>query len=223
MTGTLYGIGVGCGDPSDITARAIEILDMCHLIIFPSGKRAYEIVKGAMPDIDSKNLKFFNFPMTHDQDALTLHREQIYASVREYLSDGMDVGFVTIGDVLIYSTFSYIKEYADKDGFNVQVISGIPSFLSCAAKLGLVLGQDNEEIHIIPGSADIDKSIELPGMKIFMKLGTHLLELKNALAEKPEHEFLGAVIRCGMPDEKVIREISEVSQEKSYLMTAFVR
>lgn len=223
MTGTLYGIGVGCGNPSDITAHATRILNTCNVIVFPSGKRAYDIVKGAIPDIDSKKLKFFSFPMTHNADMLSERRKEIYEYAKTYLTDGKSVGFVTIGDVLIYSTFSYIKELADRDGFPVEIVSGIPSFMSCAAKLRLVLGQDGEEIHIIPGSADIDTALALPGIKIFMKLGKHLPELKNALARKPEHDFLGAVIRCGMPDEKVITEISEVSQEKSYLMTAFIR
>ena len=87
----------------------------------------------------------------------------------------------------------------------------------------LILGQDNEAIHIIPGTADLDASLELSGIKIFMKLGKRLGELKKALAQKPEHVFLGAVSRCGMPDEAIYTRLSEVPEEKSYLMTAFVR
>ena len=161
--------------------------------------------------------------MTHDESVLSERREKIYDFIKTLLADGKDVGFATIGDVLVYSTFSYIKELAENDGFSVGIINGIPSFLSCAGKLGLILGQEDEEIHIIPGTADLDASLELSGIKIFMKLGKRLGELKKALAEKPEHVFLGAVNRCGMPDEAVYTELSDVPEEKSYLMTAFVR
>ena len=161
--------------------------------------------------------------MTHDESVLSERREKIYDFIKNLLADGKDVGFATIGDVLVYSTFSYIKELAENDGFSVGIINGIPSFLSCAGKLGLILGQENEEIHIIPGTADLDASLELSGIKIFMKLGRRLGELKKALAERPEHEFLGAVNRCGMPDESVYTRLSDVPEEKSYLMTVFIR
>ena len=222
MSGILYGIGVGCGDPADVTYKAIKTTQSCDTVIFPSGKRAYDIIKGAWPEIDSKSLKFFSFPMTHDESVLSERREKIYDFIKTLLADGKDVGFATIGDVLVYSTFSYIKELAENDGFSVGIINGIPSFLSCAGKLGLILGQE-DEIHIIPGTGDLDASLELSGIKIFMKLGKRLGELKKALAQKPEHVFLGAVNRCGMPDEAVYKELSDVPEEKSYLMTAFVR
>ena len=223
MSGILYGIGVGCGDPADVTYKAIKTMQMCDTVIFPSGKRAYDIIKGAWPEIDSKNLKFFSFPMTHNESVLSERREKIYDFIKNLLADGKDVGFATIGDVLVYSTFSYIKELAENDGFSVGIINGIPSFLSCAGRLGLILGQENEEIHIIPGTADLEAALKLPGIKIFMKLGKRLGELKKALAEKPEHEFLGAVNRCGMPDESVYTRLSDVPEEKSYLMTVFIR
>lgn len=223
MSGILYGIGVGCGDPSDVTIKAIETIQKCDAVIFPSGKRAYDIIKAAWPEIDSKNLKFFSFPMTHDESVLTERREKIYEYIRSLLSGGKSAGFATIGDVLIYSTFSYIQELAEADGFSVEIVNGIPSFLSCAGRLGLILGQEDEEIHIIPGTADLSSALGLPGMKIFMKLGRRLGELKKALAKKPEHEFLGAVNRCGMPDEAIYTDISEIPEEKSYLMTVFVR
>ncbi|MQN02048.1 MAG: precorrin-2 C(20)-methyltransferase [Lachnospiraceae bacterium] len=222
-TGILFGVGAGCGDPGDVTINAIKTLENCDVIVFPSGKRAYDIIKVSMPEISSKDLKFYNFPMIHDASALTARRKKIYSEVRDYLSDGKNVGFVTIGDVLVYSTFSYIRDLAVGDGFPVKIINGIPSFLSCAGRLGLILGQNDEEVHIIPGSADISSALDLPGMKIFMKLGKHLPELKNALAKKPEHEFLGAVNRCGMSDEEIFTDISELPLEKSYLMTVFVR
>lgn len=225
--GTLYGVGAGCGNPDDLTVRAIRTIKKSDVIIFPAGSRdncrAYDIVKDAVAGISDMDTKFFDFPMIHDRKELALRRKAIYDSVKEYLQAGKDASFITIGDPLIYSTFSYIAESASAEGFSVEIINGIPSFLSCAGKLSLVLGKDNEEIHIIPGSADIPASLALPGMKIFMKLGKHSNELRDALSADPSHIFLGAVSHCGMPDEKIYHDISEIPDEKAYLMTVFVR
>lgn len=224
MSGILYGVGAGCGDPSEITLKAIEIIKQCAVIIFPAGSkdqcRAYDIVKDYIPE--NKELHFFDFPMIRDKSTLNQRREKIYESVKEYLSSGKDTAFVTIGDPLIYSTFSYIAAFAYADGFTVRYADGIPSFLSCASLLGIILGDGNEQIHIIPGSADLREALELPGIKIFMKLGKHISELKEIL-DASDHEFLGAVSHCGMPDEEIYKEISIIPNEKAYLLTAFVR
>ncbi|MCI7468677.1 MAG: SAM-dependent methyltransferase, partial [Lachnospiraceae bacterium] len=127
-----------------------------------------------------------------------------------------------IGDPLIYSTFSYIAAFAYADGFTVRYADGIPSFLSCASLLGIILGDGNEQIHIIPGSADIREALGLPGIKIFMKLGKHATELRKVL-EESGREFLGAVSHCGMPDEEIYTDIDSIPEKKAYLMTAFVR
>ena len=55
-----------------------------------------------------------------------------------------------------------------------------------------------------------------------MKLGKHISELKKIL-DASDHEFIGAVSHCGMPDEKIYKEISIIPNEKAYLLTAFVR
>ena len=220
---TLYGVGVGCGDPADLTVRAANLISGCDVVAFPAGTRdncrAYDIVKEY---IKKQKTEFFDFPMTHDAVTLEDRHRRIYEKIKEHLDDGKSVAFVTIGDPLIYSTFSYIAELARKYGYPVQIVNGIPSFLSCAGKLGLFLGQENEEIHIIPGSADIREALGLPGIKIFMKLGKHAAELRKVL-EESGHKFLGAVSHCGMPDEEIYTDIDSIPEKKAYLMTAFVR
>lgn len=223
--GILYGIGVGCGNSSDMSLKATYIIAACDIIVFPAGTkdkcRAYDITRKLISN-DQKTV-FFDFPMTRDKEALADRHRKIYEEIKGYLDDGKTVAFITIGDPLIYSTFSYIAELARADRCDVRTINGIPSFLSCAAELSLFLGQNDEEIHIIPGSADIHESLELSGMKVFMKLGKHFDELKQALNESPSHVFLGAVNHCGMDDEAVYYSLSEIPEGQAYLMTAFVR
>lgn len=221
--GVLYGVGVGCGSPEDLTLNAAHLISGCDVVVFPAGSRdncrAYDIVSGY---IKKQKTEFFDFPMTHNQDILDDRHHEIYSRIKVYLDTGKSVAFVTIGDPLIYSTFSYIAELARMDGYPVQIVNGVPSFLSCAGTLGLFLGQEDEEIHIIPGSADLHEALELPGIKIFMKLGKHVTEFKELL-KNSDHEFLGAVSHSGMPDEETYTDINAIPMNKAYLMTAFVK
>lgn len=222
--GRLIGIGVGCGSPADLTYAAKNAIENSDIVIFPAGSRehcrAYTIVRDVLKD--GQETEFFDFPMTRDKYDLIKRHSEIYKRTRDLLDRGKTVSFITIGDPLIYSTFSYIGEMAERDGYEMKIINGIPSFLSCAGRLALFLGQEDEEIHIIPGSADLKDALSLKGIKIFMKLGKKTPALRQAI-KTGDHTFLGAVSHCGMSDERIYRDLSEIPDEMAYLMTAFVR
>ena len=56
MSGKLYGVGVGPGDPELITLKALRIMKECDYIAIPSDKKerclAYTIAEGAFPEIN---------------------------------------------------------------------------------------------------------------------------------------------------------------------------
>lgn len=55
MTGTLYGIGVGPGDPELMTLKAVRLIEQCDLVAVPkSGDGegvAKQIAQKAVPDL----------------------------------------------------------------------------------------------------------------------------------------------------------------------------
>jgi Precorrin-2 methylase len=63
--GMIYGIGVGIGDPEDITLKAVRCIEESDILILPAKDpercRAYQIAKKAFPqitDIDTMALEF---------------------------------------------------------------------------------------------------------------------------------------------------------------------
>ena len=60
MTGKLYGVGVGPGDPELITLKALRLTKEADILAFPGDNPkesvAYRIMKGAYPEIDSKQM-----------------------------------------------------------------------------------------------------------------------------------------------------------------------
>ena len=226
MSGILYGIGVGAGSGDELSLKALETIKKCDVIFLPnksaSDCRAYQIVKDVYPEIEKKELHFCDFPMTKDKNVLISAWKSTAKEICIVLKE-KSAAFLTIGDASIYSTFFYIKNLVEKEGFSSEVISGIPSFCAVAAKLGMSLATESEQIHIIPDTENLTQAFSLPGTLIFMKSGKNLAKLKDFLIQNQAQitEF-GAVSNCGFPDEKIARTPQELD-ESQYLSVVIVK
>ena len=229
--GMLYGIGVGPGNPKLMTLQAIETIQKCDVIVLPAVSKeecyAYQIVKKVCQEIDGKALLCMPFPMIRDEKKLALAHERIYQAIEDYLMQGQTVGLLTIGDPSVYSTYIYMHKRATKAGWSAEIISGVPSFCAVAARLGIPLGEKEEEIHIIPGSYDVQNTLHDQGTRVYMKSGKKLQELLEILRmqEKQDGKTLEVygVSNCGMDNEKVYRGLSELEAAKGYLTTVIVK
>ena len=226
MSGILYGIGVGAGSADGLTLGALETIKNCGVIIFPNKSkdecRAFKLVKENLPEIESKKLIFCDFPMSKDKNALMAAWENAANQICKELK-GASVAFLTIGDATIYSTFFYIKELVEKEGFKCLVINGIPSFCAVAAKLGMSLAMDDQQIHIIPDAENLDEAFNLAGTLVFMKIGRKLGALKDFLIKnQAKIQEFGAVSNCGFPEEKIYRTPQDLD-ETQYLTVVIVK
>ena len=112
-TGVLYGVSVGPGDPELITLKAVRLIKECPVLAVPRTKGentlALSIVKQAA-DIRGKEIVYTDFSMTRDKEVLNKNYDRIAGLLAEYLEKGQNVAMLNIGDISIYSTFSYVGE-----------------------------------------------------------------------------------------------------------------
>ena len=160
--GTLYGVGVGPGDPELLTLKAIRIIKECTYIAIPSASKeectAYAIVKAAIPAIDRKECLCIPMPMTKDKARLLESHQQGAKQLIQYLQQGLSIAFLTLGDPTIYSTYLYLHTLVTENQYPTRIISGIPSFCAAAAALNTGLAEQAEPLHIYPGSYPIAES-----------------------------------------------------------------
>lgn len=217
MNGTLYGLGVGPGDPELMTLKAIRILTEQNYVAVPSEKPlesvAYQIALAAYPKLAEKEIISLSMPMSHNRDKLKQYHQRAAEKIESYLRLGKSVVFLTLGDPTVYSTFGYVEKIVASHGFSTQFVSGVPSFCAAAAKLNLPLSLWNEGIHIIPGIHNISKLPE-SGTCIIMKSGKKLSLVKQMLLDVHREALM--IENCGMENEKVYHHLNEFPESSGY-------
>ena len=229
MAGILFGIGVGPGDPEMLTLKAVKAIKEADVICLPRENkdkcRAYQIALPVVPELRYKKTISFAYEMTKDAEILKKIHEEFYSKYKQLVLEGYNLAFLTIGDPTIYSTFGYIMKLAKKEGLEVEVINGIPSFCGSAASAGIVLCESDENVHIISGQQNIDEELKLPGTKIIMKSGRNVSDIKEKLIALEEAGRISvyAVIDCGMETEEIFKSAMTIPDDSKYMMTIIIK
>ena len=225
MSGKLYGVGVGPGDPKLMTYLAVETIKNCPVIAVPAEGRehavSYKIASGIVKNMDQKECLGLSSPMTKDKKILEENYRKVSEEIIKKLDEGKDVAYLTLGDPTIYSTYIYIQRIVEKRGYDAEIINGIPSFCAVAAELGDSLADRSEQLHIIPSSYDIEEALTLPGNKILMKAASKLSDVKKVLKEQGLEAQM--IENCGMEEEKIYYSVEEMPEKAAYYTTVLVK
>lgn len=218
MNGILYGVGVGPGDPELMTLKAVRIIRENDLIALPGAVPretfAYKIAAGAVPELAGKELVPVHMPMTYDKgDQAKYHREGAN-SIESYLKKGKNVVYLTLGDPAVYSTFTYLQQIVEADGFETQMVSGIPSFCAAAAAVRMPLAIWNEQVHIVPAAHKLDGALPDTGTCVLMKSASKMKQVKESIKASGRNAVM--VENCGTKEERVYHHVDEIPDTAGY-------
>lgn len=224
--GTLYGVGVGPGDPGLLTLRGAEVIRACPVVAVPvsGGERlvALEIARQAVPEVEEKELLRLDFPMVRDRTALERSQDAAARAVTAVLDRGQDVAMLNLGDPSLYATYSSVqRRVLAAGGYRVVTVPGVPSFCAVAARLGTSLTKPHLPLHIIPGGyPGVEEALDLPGTKVVMKAGREGERLRGLLQNRPG-VTARMVTDCGLPTEEV-RDLWEADRPGGYFSTVII-
>lgn len=217
--GTAYGVGVGPGDPELMTLKACRLIRENDVIAVP-GKVpqdavAYKIAVQAVPELAEKELVPVYMPMVKDSDLIIKSHAEAAALIESYLDSSRNVVYLTLGDSTIYCTFSYIQHILEADGYEVELVSGIPSFCAAAARLGVSLTEWNESLHVMPALHNTHEgALEWPGNYVLMKSASKIPEV-NKMLSASGYDVIAAE-NCSMENEKLYRSVDEIPDDAGY-------
>lgn len=212
--GKLYGVSVGPGDPELMTLKAVRIIREADIIALPHSDKekcaAYKIAVQAVPEIEQKELLMIPMPMTKDKERLSEAHRAGTEAIAEKLRQGKTIAFLTLGDVSVYSSCQYIYQPIKAMGEDTELISGVPSFCAAAARLDRPLVSGNSQLHIIPVSYGVEDCRRLEGVKVLMKPGKAMEEIKRLGLD------ICGVENCGMEGERVYMNAKEINEKQGY-------
>ena len=228
MQGKLYGVGVGPGDPEFLTLKALRLIKENEIIAVPGkdirASVAYQIVKGAYEDLDKKTLIPVAMPMTKDPQVLKANHDKAADQVEDYLREGKNVVFLTLGDTTVYSTYLYVHKRILERGYGAEIVSGITSFCAVAARLNMGLVEADQPLHVIPATykaQEMDEILKLPGTKVLMKTGKKMKQVKESIEKSGQKAVM--IENCGMPSEKIYRSAEEIPEDSGYYSLIIVK
>ena len=221
MKGTLYGIGVGPGNPRLMTYLAVDTIKRCPVIAVPAdgkGKAvAYKIASGIVEDLDAKECLNLSTPMTKDKAILDAAYQTAADTIIEQLEQGKDVACLTLGDPTIYSTYIYIHRLVKAKGYETEIVNGIPSFCAAAAISKIPLTAWDEDLVIAPvrknNAADLEKLLTEHENVVLMKPSTDSEALVSAIQASGRENSFVLVEKAGTKEQRLIREYQTLKEE----------
>lgn len=210
MKGKLYGIGVGPGDPELMTLKAKRLIEECDIVAVPVKKEGEEsvalnIARGAA-SVPEEKVRRILFTMNKDKAKREECRQAAAEAIMEYLDAGQSVAMPVLGDVGIYSTYSYVHKKLIQAGYEVQMISGIPSFCAGASRANISIVEGNEGFGVIPSLKGIDQVKKAMGVfdnLVIMKMGSHVKEVYDILKAEGKEDNAIIISNVGMEGEYV--------------------
>lgn len=225
MSGTLYGIGVGPGDPELMTLKAIRMIRECDIVMVPGEVPettvAYNIAQKAVEEDFLEKTVGIHMPMTRDKQLLEEKHKEAVEQVRYYLDQNQNIAYLTLGDPSIYSTYTYIHRQIKDLGYHTEMVSGVTSFAAASARLGEPLVENRQMLHIIPASYKLEEELKLSGTKVLMKAGSQLSKVKELLSNHNQDVVM--VECCGMDEEQIYTGVEEIPEKASYYSLLIVK
>ncbi len=224
MTGRLFGVGVGPGDPELITLKAARLIREADVVAYHQGvgKRsnarriAAELVR---PGVTEEALVYPVTTQTTDHPggyagAMADFYDDCERRVREHLAAGRDVVVLAEGDPMLYGSFMYLHDRLS-DEFETQVVAGVPAFAAATATTALPLVRQTDVLTVLPGTLpepELARRLADTDGAVIMKLGRTFAKVRSALEQAGRVEGSWYVERASMDAERVL-PVSDVDPE----------
>lgn len=218
MTGTLFGLGVGPGEPELLTLKAHRILSAAKIIAYPAPDTGPSFAREIVADYIQPGVHEIPIiiPMTKTRFPAEEVYDQAAKIIAAHLDQGNDVAVLCEGDPFFYGSFMYL--YARlSHRYSVEVVPGVSSLMACAAAFGRPLAARNDVLTVIPAPLEYDRikhQLENTDAAAIIKIGRHFDKVFSLLRELNLLERSGYVERASLHAQKIFR-LSETDINKA--------
>ena len=219
MNGTLYGIGLGPGDPELMTLKAARLISQARVIAYPALERGDSFARSIAADliVDGTDEIVIPVPMSVERAPAQGAYDAGAAAIAERLAAGDDVVVLCEGDPFFYGSFMYLFARLSAR-FECEIVPGVTSITTVAARAKKPLVARNERLTVLPGPLDEDElraRIEGAESVAIMKVGRHLSKIRAVIDGLGLTDKATYVERASLPEE-VVLPLSEAPEKAPY-------
>lgn len=214
MSGRLWGVGLGPGDPELITLKAARLIGAADVIAYHQGvgkqSNARRIAAGLFPDgVVEEVLQYPVTTGTTDHPggyagAMAAFYEDCAERLGAHLEAGRDVVVLAEGDPLFYGSYMYMHDRLS-DRFETEVVPGVPAFAAATAAVASPLVRLTDVLTILPGTLpepELARRLADTDGAIIMKLGRTFPAVVSALRQAGRLDGALYVERASMPEQR---------------------
>jgi precorrin-2 C20-methyltransferase/precorrin-3B C17-methyltransferase len=214
--GTLWGVGLGPGDPELVTVKAARVIAEADVVAYHSARHGRSIARGiAEPYLRPGQIEeHLVYPVTTE----TTDRPGGYAGAMEdfyresadriaaHLDAGRNVALLAEGDPLFYSSYMHMHTRLTQR-FDAVIVPGVTSVSAASAATGTPLVQGDEVLTILPGTlpvAELKRRLADTDAAVVLKLGRSYPAVREALSSAGRLDETFYVERASTSRERVM-------------------
>lgn len=224
MSGRLYAVGVGPGDPELLTVKAARLIAAADVIAYHSGTKGVSIARSIVAELIPGEVieELLVYPVTVGQ---TDHGGGYYGEIGEFydasadrlathLAAGRTVVVLAEGDPLFYSSYMYLHDRL-ADRFGAEIVPGVTSVSASSAAVGVPLTRHEDVLTVLPGTLpvpELARRLADTDAAVIMKLGRTFAGVREALRQAGRLADAVYVERASTGRE-IVRPVAEVDAE----------
>jgi precorrin-2/cobalt-factor-2 C20-methyltransferase len=215
VTGTLYSVGVGPGDPELLTLKAVRVLGTTPVYAFfaKRGRPSHARTIAAAHLHPAAEAMRFDYPFTTEvplsdpryATEMTAFYEAASTTVAARLDRGVSVALLCEGDPFFYGSAMYLFDRLSPR-YAHEVVPGITGMSGAWARAGVPMTHGDDVLTVLPGTldgADLALRLRDTDAAVIMKVGRNLPKIRRALAEAGRAAHALYVERGTMAGERI--------------------
>jgi precorrin-2 C20-methyltransferase/precorrin-3B C17-methyltransferase len=214
--GTLWGVGLGPGDPELVTVKAARVIGEADVVAYHSARHGRSIARAiAEPYLRAGQLEeHLVYPVTTEVSGhpggYAGAMEDFYAEAAEriavHLQAGRNVALLAEGDPLFYSSYMHMHTRLTQR-FEAVIVPGVTSVSAASAAIATPLVQGDEVLTILPGTlpaAELARRLADTDAAVVIKLGRSYPVVREALSTAGRLDEAFYVERASTATERVL-------------------
>ncbi|HEY9303309.1 MAG TPA: precorrin-2 C(20)-methyltransferase [Mycobacterium sp.] len=214
--GTLFGVGLGPGDPELVTVKAARIIGEAAVVAYHSARHGHSIARGiAEPYLRLGQIEeHLVYPVTTETTdhpgSYAGALEDFYAAatrrIAAHLDAGRDVALLAEGDPLFYSSYMHLHTRLTQQ-FDAVIVPGVTSVSAASAAIATPLVAGDEVLSVLPGtlpSEELARRLADSDAAVILKLGRSYPAVREALSSAGQLDAALYVERASTPEQRVL-------------------